>query len=165
MKKLRSPTGLVACALLLLLLGSGHAAAKGWRRIVPLRSTRAEVERRLGKPRGGFYEVKGERAFIFYSNGRGCDGLQDWDVPRDTVVRIVVRPRGKLWLSSLRLDPRKFEKSADPGMTSRVRYTDRKAGLTYEVSEGEGAEDGRVMNISFEPAAEDEEGRRCPGTS
>ena len=50
-----------ACAVLLLLPEAAHVQAKEWRRIVPLRSTRAQVERRLGKPRGRYHELKTER--------------------------------------------------------------------------------------------------------
>ena len=46
--------------------------AKEWRGIVPLKSTRADVERLLGKPNGlGRYEFDNERAYIDYA--KGCE--------------------------------------------------------------------------------------------
>lgn len=161
MRKLNIAARLAACACFAL-TAAAHAQAKEWRRIVPLRTTRAEVERRLGKPRGGYHELKTERAFIFYSGGRGCAGGEAWDVPRDTVVRILVTPKARLRLSSLRLDPRRFEKSADPEVPSHALYRDREAGLTYEVFEGGGKLNGLVLHIEFEPAAKDDERLRCP---
>jgi hypothetical protein len=50
--------------------------AKEWRGIVPLKSTRADVERLLGKPNGpGRYEFENERAYIDYA--KGCDQSRD----------------------------------------------------------------------------------------
>jgi hypothetical protein len=160
MRKLKIAGAVAACALLLL-LASAHAQAKEWRRIVPLRTTRAAVERRLGKPRGGYHELKTERAFVVYSGGRGCAGGEGWDVPRDTVVQIVVTPKTRLRLPALRLDLKKFEKSADPEVPTHALYTDKEAGLSYEVFEGGGADDGLVLHIQYDPPAKDER-LRCP---
>src|SRR6476659_7763140 len=74
--------------------------AEEWRGIVPLRSTRADVVRLLGKPNElGRYEVNGERADIIYSDGP-CKGwhysLEKVNckclVPKDTVLSIYVEP-------------------------------------------------------------------------
>lgn len=159
MRKLKIPFGLPACACLLLVAA---AQAKEWRRIVPLRTTRAQVERRLGKPRGPYYELKNERAFVAYSAGRGCAGGEYWDVPRDTVVQIVVTPKTKVRLSDLRLDMRRFEKSTDPEVPTHALYMDKEAGLTYEVYEGLGDENGLVLHIQYDPSARDERLRCRP---
>ncbi|HKG13349.1 MAG TPA: hypothetical protein VKB12_08415 [Pyrinomonadaceae bacterium] len=155
--------GLAACACALL-LAAAPAQAKEWRRIVPLRTTRAQVERRLGRPRGGYHELKTERAFVVYSSGRGCAGGEGWNVPRDTVVRIVVTPKTKLRLSALRLDLKRFEKSADAEVPTHALYKDREAGLTYEVYEGGGESNGLVLHIQYDPTAADEKLLRCPGS-
>ena len=161
MTKLRVSAGLPACACLVLLTAA-CAQAKAWRRVVPLRTTRAQVERRLGKPNSGpYYDLKTERAFVAYSSGRGCAGGEDWDVPRDTVVQIVVTPKTKLRLSDLRLDARRFKKSKAPE-EAHALYTDKEAGLTYEVYEGVGDDSGLVLHIQYDPAARDEH-LRCRG--
>ena len=160
MRRLQISVGLPACAYLLL-LAAAAAQAKEWRRVVPLRTTRAQVERRLGKPRGPYYEFKTERAFVVYSAGRGCAGGEGWDVPRDTVVRIVVTPKTKLRFSALRLDMRRFEKSKDPEAPTHALYTDKEAGLTYEVYEG-GGEADLVLHVQYDPAARDEHLRCRP---
>ena len=154
MRKLKL-NGLAACACVVL-LAAAHAPAKEWRRIVPLRTKRAQVERRLGKASGGYYELKTERAFITYSAGRGCAGGEGWNVPRDTVISIGVTPKTKVLLSSLRLDMRKFKKSPDPEIPTHVTYKDGEAGLSYEVFEGGGKDNGLILNIKFEPTAKDE---------
>lgn len=166
MGRLKVTGGVAACACAaLLLLAAAHAQAKEWRRIVPLRSTRAQVERRLGKPRGGYQELKTERAFFFYSSGRGCAGGEVWNVPRDTVVRILVTPKTKLRLSALRLDLKRFEKSADAEVPTHALYKDKEAGLTYEVYEGEGESNGLVLHIQYDPTARDEKLFRCPASN
>jgi hypothetical protein len=162
MRKLKIAGAAAACACALL-LAAAHAEAKAWRRVVPLRTTRAQVERRLGKPRGGYHELKAERAFVFYSGGRGCEGGEGWDVPRDTVVQIVVTPKTSLRLSALRLDMKRFEKAADPEVPTHALYTDKEAGLTYEVYEGEGADNGLVLHMQYGPSAKDER-LRCPAS-
>src|SRR5438270_12312142 len=145
MGRLKISAGLPAGACLGL-LAAAAGQAKEWRRVVPLRTTRAQVERRLGKPRGPYYEFETERAFVVYSAGRGCAGGEGWDVPRDTVVQIVVTPKTKLRLSALRLDMRRFEKSQAPG-DAHAHYTDKAAGLAYEVYEGGGDENGLVLHV------------------
>jgi hypothetical protein len=53
--------------------------AEEWRGIVPLRSTRADVVRLLGKPNElGRYEVNGERADIIYSDDHARGGIIRW---------------------------------------------------------------------------------------
>ena len=162
MRGLKVTGVLLACACLL--AAAAQAWAKEWRRVVPLRSTRAQVERRLGKPRGGQHELKAERAVFYYTSGRGCAGGEGWNVPRDTVVRIVVTPKRKLRLSALRLDLKRFEKSADAEVPTHALYSDRGAGLTYEVYEGEGPSNGLVLHVQYDPTAADEKLFRCPAT-
>jgi hypothetical protein len=153
--------GVAACACAVL-LAAAQAQAKDWRRVVPLRTTRARVVRRLGKPRGGYLNLKTERALIVYSSGRGCAGGETWDVPRDTVVQIVVTPKTRLRLAALRLDMRKFQKSPDPEVPAHALYTDKEAGLTYEVYEGAGEDNGLVLHVQYDPTAEDDKLLRCP---
>ena len=143
---------------------------KGWRRIVPLHSTRREVQRRLGKARRGnasysLYEFEGEEdARIYYSDGKRCTEGAEWKVPRGTVLRIFVQPRREpaLHLTDLGLDMRRFRKEAGSGdVQARTRYTDDAAGVTYEVFEQGGPESGQVMGIEYGPSSRDK-CLRCP---
>jgi hypothetical protein len=161
MRKLKNAARLLACAVVL--LAGAPAQAKEWRRIVPLRTTRAQVERRLGRPRRGVYDLGAERAFIYFS-GERCAGGEGWDVPRDTVVRISVTPKTKVRLSELRLDMHRFERTTDSEVTSHALYTDKAAGVTYEVFEGGGENNGLLLHINFDPAAADDRRLRCPAS-
>ena len=54
-------------AILALVAFKGNVFAKPWRGIVPLISTRADVERLLGKPNDfGLYELNGEAASVIF---------------------------------------------------------------------------------------------------
>ena len=67
----------------------GSCEAKSWRGIVPLKSTRADVERLLGKPgKYNRYQFENERVSFDYSNGR-CEGSDHCLclVPADTVSK------------------------------------------------------------------------------
>lgn len=177
MSKSQLKAGLCAFALALAFFAP-HADARepqtrGWRRIVPMRSTRAEVLRRLGKPRRGnatysSYEFEGEEdARIDYSDGKRCSAGGEWRVRRGTVLRVIVRPRRvpALHLTDLNLDMGKFKKEEGSGdVQARTRYTDEAAGVTYEVFEhGSGPESGQVMSIEYGPTARDKR-LRCTHT-
>jgi len=126
--------------------------AKEWRGIVPLKSTRADVERLLGKPNGlGRYEFDSERAYIDYA--KGCEQLKDCLclVPKDTVISIFVTLESDLKLSELKLDGSKYKKSRSAHLPSIVNFTNDEEGITYTVDE----EDKEVMHITYLPSAQD----------
>lgn len=139
------------------LLGLGLSIsvnAKAWRSIVPLHSTRADVEQLLGKPNGkyGRYELENEWVEIFYSTGRCVNG---WNVPADTVIDISVSPTRPLRISDLKIDLSKYDRFRDPH-TSHVYYTHRSDGIRYVVVEPEGEINGKVLTTYYESTLEDE---------
>jgi hypothetical protein len=150
---------LSVCALLAAALTS-HA--KGWRGIVPLHSTRADVERLIGKPNAEYerYDLGDERADIFYQRHVCSEGAQ-WDVPLDTVTGISVYPKKALRLADLRLDPGKYKKGGDSYSQGRTVYWNKEEGIAYHVSERSSRDDDRVMEIYYQPAAGDAH-LRCP---
>ena len=86
--------------LVLILIGSALATfAKEWRGLVPLKSSRADVERLLGKPTAqnpdtAYYRLPSELAVIHFQMS-GCDQFGfNWNVPVNTVIGIGVIPRG-----------------------------------------------------------------------
>ena len=83
---------IVVC--LLLLTFELSASAKSWRGIVPLRSTRADVEKILGKPTSSnhVYKIGAGTVDITYAQQR-CEqnapsGWGSWNVPSDTVINL-----------------------------------------------------------------------------
>lgn len=138
----------------MMLMVAAAAQAKEWRGIVPLHSTRAEVNRLIGKPNSLYdrYEFENERASIMYSHDLCADG---WNVPRDTVVRISVVPKEELGISDLPIDLSKYEKFNDPEVPAHSYYVNREEGIRYDVV-AEGKDKGLILNIYYEPAAKDE---------
>ena len=124
--------GLIFLTLILI-----HSAeAKDWRGIVPLRSTRADVERLLGQPEqgsGGVYQTGDESISVSYSE-KPCD--YGWQVPPGTVINISVRPKNPPTLASLKLDERKYEKRNDPHAESLRYYVNPEEGINYTVDAG-----------------------------
>jgi hypothetical protein len=146
---------LAACALVFVLPRA--AAAKNWRGIVPLASTREDVERMLGQPaqKGGgwhFYDLGGEVVVVWFGSGK-CDpwGLL-WDVPAGTVTSVGVLPKRRLKVATL-IDPA-TAKTKSLGRDYAVHSDDR-AGLTVE------AQDGFVAVATYRPGSDDA-GRGCP---
>lgn len=146
-------------AILALGVFQQHVFATEWRRIVPLRSTKADVERLLGKPNElGLYQLNGESASVIYSDGP-CEGLYrplEKDnckcvVAKDTVLSIFVEPKQGLKFSRLRLDKSKFIRTAivsGPGLYS---YSNRTDGIIYTVDES----DDEVIDIEYLPTVAD----------
>lgn len=146
-----------ACALVSVLARA--AAAKNWRGIVPLSTTREGVERMLGRParEGGgwhYYDLGGEAVVVWFAGGE-CDplGLR-WDVPAGTVTRIGVVPKRRLRAATLiGAGAAKTESKGDGYAVHR----DERAGLTVETNEG------FVVVATYRPGRADE-ARRCRAT-
>src|ERR1044072_9996361 len=89
---------LAALFLPFLILTNGpYAKGQVWRQIVPLKTTRGEVERLLGSTTGDYfakYELKEGSLFIEYSSGP-CkpERKGGWKVPRDVVIRVNFSPK------------------------------------------------------------------------
>lgn len=139
--------------------------AKEWRSIVPLHSTRADVERLIGKPNAMYdrYEFENELVSITYSRETCAEGAQ-WNVPRDTVTQVSIVPKQRLRLADLQLDLSRYERIQDPAVQVHTYYANREEGIRYDVLEGVREDNGLIMNIYYEPAAEDRH-LRCPDST
>lgn len=136
----------------------------GWRGIVPVRSTRTDVEKLLGSPLklgGSVYETETERISVFYSAGALCRGglPGDWNVPRDTVLSLTVSPTTTLLLSDLHLNV-SYKKALDPHIQGNIYYVNEEEGARVTTRAlQDGAEE--VYSILYTPAATDSH-LRCP---
>lgn len=132
----------------LMLVTAVTSSAQGWRGLVPLHSTRQDVERLLGAPTGYYYNLRNERVDIDYSKG-ACkdDGPDGYKVPAGTVVRIMVIPKAERSLKSLRVDLTRYKKKVDEDVEPHVFYYDEEAGEAIEVF------DGKVQSITYTPKA------------
>lgn len=145
--------------LLLLVFLVPEVRAKEWRGIVPLKSTKADVERLLGKPnRLGRYEIGNERVSVLYSEGP-CDGESqalpkdncECLVAKDTVVRIALTLDSPVSVAKLGLDKAKYRRTPFLAYHPSSTYSDFSDGVVYTVRES----DDSVTSIDYLPSTKD----------
>ena len=125
-----------------------------WRQIVPLKTTRAEVERLLGSATGAYfaeYDLKQGSLFIEFSSGP-CkpERKGGWNVPRDVVIMVHFTPKHSTRIADLKLDPKKFRKIVDEHVIGALYYVNDEEGITYAV------QSGKIDFIEYHPAKRDE---------
>ena len=150
--------------LYLILLGETAVQPRGWRGIVPLHSTRSDVERVLGPPEqqtgasSAFYRTPTETVVIQYAQGRPC-GIGEkyslWRVPKDTVTSVLVTPTQPLTLSELGIDESKYQKQQGGHRPEDVYYVNEQTGETVVVFMNE------VRSLTYSPGASDKD-LLCP---
>ena len=130
----------------------------GWKRLVPLHSTRADVERLLGPSSSEcrcLYDTADARIQIDYAVDR-CKGvIPGWNVPADTVLRLTVRPTVQQRFSDLGVNTTKYTVRRDD--TFATYYANRDDGVQYSVSA-----QGVIDSISYIPSTADAN-LRCSG--
>jgi hypothetical protein len=149
--------GITMAALLslsLTFLLAGHSTVEGWRGIVPLHSTRSDVERLLGpgtnECKCGYY-LDDVNVFFVYSSFN-CKTGGAWDVPVDTVLRITVYPKPSPRFSDLSIDKTKLSERQDGHIANIVSYVNDDEGLIIEVNR----ELDMVLGFYYGPAARDQ---------
>jgi hypothetical protein len=152
-------------ALLLAATTQTPAHGQAWRGIIPLRSTREDVERQLGAPAKKFpgayyYNLPGEVAVVRFQ-AEACDGESGmgrfgygWDVPLGTVTTISVIPKANLRKEKF-LAGRGFSADASAPV---VYYTRTGGGLSVETL------NGFVTLMNYTPTQKEAELRQCPRT-
>ena len=143
----------------ILLLIWQNSVAKEWRGIVPLKSTRTDVERQFGKPdKWGNYEFKNERVSFDYGNGP-CKGLYLTPgednckclADEDAVMSIFVEPTVKRKISELKLDMKRFRRTPINPFPYTFEYDNVTEGITYTVDEQE----NEIMHVTYYPSQVD----------
>jgi hypothetical protein len=138
--------------------------AESWNHIVPLHSTRSDVERILGRCPEGYipkvfpkcrYDLPtGQHVFILYSEKR-CS-LQEghrYNVPKGVVRSIIFYPADDLILPQMPSEG--FTKVEDPELAGVFHYTNLELGLYY-VADG-----ARLSTIYYLPSAQDRRKFEC----
>ena len=147
----------VAVSLLILAFPS-VATAKSWHGITPLRSTRSDVHRLLGKPviggDGALELFEGEAGHIHVRYAvKSCEqGLPadwgNWNVAKDTVVNISITLNRELPIRELKIrNFRQLKWYTD--RSGATYYHDRSRGIEYQV------EGDLVTAITYGPEARD----------
>ena len=136
-----------------------------WHGLVPLRSTRADVERVLGKSEKSrystsFYDTTHDRIDVLYSEGPCQDSEGErWNVSKDVIVRIYVRPKHTVRVKALLLDKNKFIKTRDSHPDNWFTYRNDEDGIRVETIKTGQVEE--VNSIMYGPKTKDQS-LRCP---
>jgi hypothetical protein len=135
--------------------------AEGWHGIVPLRSTRQDVERLIGQPAtpgGSSYQTSSVSVYVQYSDGPCEKGWPfGWDAPRDTVVMITISSKNKTLLADLNLNETKYQIWHETHLSNMVHYTNHEEGIDIQADEDRGI----VISINYMPRAADNH-LKCP---
>ena len=137
---------------------------KGWKDLVPLRSTRGDVEALLGPPKTGgqsLYETNEATVYVGYSDGPCEKGWPyGWKVDKDTVVSIVVSPKEPVMFTNLKIDKNKYLQSRDSHINTRMLYANDSEGITLVVDEIT----GKVKSFTYHPT-DSQQKLKCPDAS
>jgi hypothetical protein len=128
---------LISC---LMVLQKVTTNPKDWRQIVPLKTTRTEVERLLGPTKEAYFaEYQLEEGFLFieYSSGP-CrpDRKGGWNVPENIVVSMSLTPKHPKKLHELKLDVTKYRKARGGDTPSVTYYINDEDGIVYAIQMG-----------------------------
>lgn len=150
-------------AFLFLTIATNIDSAKPWKGIVPLVSSRADVERLLGKPRDPEqprYSYPDEIVTVEYSRC-ACDRAPAvkgwptlsvlWNVKPDLVTAIGIDLRKPVLLSSLGLNLSTFKRVPEFHLQNVFRYKNEEEGFVIQVYEDAGIE--MVRGYIYEPEA------------
>ena len=135
------------CGLILMMSATGHA--QQWRKIVPLKSTRADVERLLGpgdRSYGVVYELKDGVLWIDYSSGP-CrkERRGGWNVPEGVVISFSFSAKKKQRETDLKLNRKKFRRVIDTHTHGITYYISDADGIMYEIQQG------KVDSVEYYP--------------
>ncbi|HKO44538.1 MAG TPA: hypothetical protein VJU84_14765 [Pyrinomonadaceae bacterium] len=145
--------------ILVLLMRVTATSPQGWRGIVPLHSTRADVERLLGLGSNSgpvsIYKTANESVYVEYATDRCKGSVPGWNVTAGAVLQLTVTSKKEQLFSDLGLDLERFTKSYDDAMNAY--YTNVSEGIKYTVSSN-----GAVESVSYIPSERDSD-LRCRG--
>jgi hypothetical protein len=141
--------------------------SEGYRGIVPLRTTRSQVEKLLGPSKTldnlSTYYFQNETIEIFYSMYRCGDSrdLDKWNVSPNTVISVIVIPKTKFPLAELPFDFSKFRKeSGSFDALDESRLINDEDGITLTFSSTHNI----IIWYAYGPKARDRH-LRCPNYS
>ncbi len=125
---------------LLLLTVFRSSYAQDWRSIVPLKTTRSEVEALLGQNDSDYmaiYNLNDGNLSVEYSSGP-CrpDRKGGWNVAENVVVSLYFSPKVKRRWSDLKLDRKKLRKVVDTHVGGVIYYINDEDGVVYEIQSG-----------------------------
>jgi len=123
--------------------------SNAWHGLLPLRTTREDVERLLGPAKGLLagsyaYETKDEKVRVVYSEGSCSSSLEGrWNVPIDTVLSITVFPNTTVLVSALHIDKGKYSRTQETHPENWLYYVSTKKGVMVHAMQ----HNGRIVTL------------------
>lgn len=134
-----------------------------WLALVPLKATRLDVERVLGKAKWSHgstfvYETACERVDVVYSKG-ACEvsEVYRYDVPANVVIRFEIAPKQKITIDELKLN-QSYVRQQESHPANSVQYRSREEGIRIDALIDNNVE--TVTVLTYEPRATDKD-REC----
>jgi len=127
--------------------------------IVPLHSTRADVERLYGTCNDSsrcIYRTTTESIAVALAISPCAGFIYGWNVPKDTVLSFTVTPHVPPLFSDIPIDRNGFATRYSPDDIVTTYYTNVEKGILFAV------QDGRVISITYYPPSS-ENMKRCEG--
>ena len=130
----------------------------GWKGLVPLRSTRQDVERIYGNARdvaaGIFiYRAKYEQVDIVYSGPPCSSGFfGQLRVPEWTVLGITIFPLPEVTMSEIVSDVKRFRSWPDAELKGWISYSDDPTGVMIQTANEDGVDHVRIISYLPPPA-------------
>lgn len=128
-----------------------------WSCFFPLKSTRDEIERVLGKPDKyfisyGTYETKSAKYSVWYASGH-CSGNvegRDWNVSAGRMTNVTISPKQINIINDYVSNLQDFRRQESPGGYSRFLYLSKDETLIYKtIRKSDSSE--IIETISIEP--------------
>jgi len=107
-----------------------------WQTLVPLVTTKTEVEAKLGAPTSGKeyilgYDTTDARITVWYGGAKtSASDVCRWGIPNETVFEFVLAPKKVVRLADMNIDVSKFHKEKAPEMVRDYYYYNPKEGIT-----------------------------------
>ena len=124
------------------LLMTTRAEAQVWKNIIPMKSTRLDVEKLLGnaeKSYGVIYELPDGNLFVEYSSGPcRADRKGGWNVAENIVISFRFTPTVKQRIADLVIDRSKFKEVIDQHSNGFIHHLiNDEDGVMYELQQGQ----------------------------
>jgi hypothetical protein len=149
----------------------GQSIEEGWKGILPLKTSRAEVENRLGRPEvddDGYYRYKTDDAFIRVNYS--CTPCQDskfgrgqYKVATGTVLDYYVIPKDRKVFSNLELKRDTYIRDTSGDVQNNVLYVNKDNSVIVSIHLQEGTE--YVGRIYYNPRSADAKALKCGSTT
>ena len=146
---------MIIANFLLILTAFVFCQPNEWNGIIPLKSTRTDVERILGIPGPGNtsreivdYKTADAKVTILYSGGR-CESKANngWNVPESVVLNVLVYPNVRPKFADLDLDKKKWRTKTDPHILTNVYWINANDGIHITVD----SISGEVLGFLYFP--------------